>query len=683
MELCLDDQRERPSFSVNLFADRISSILEAPLPKCLRLKGEGDIQPIVTSFTGKHAAQIASSQRRAVSAGAGIQQKKPIHEVLLDKGRLAAEQKEALRLKVLEEELSQLRPAPSITYNSLKRPPRKETPIEDRLLMRAQEAEKRRQYDAKCREEQMLKEMSVIAPFRPNISRRGRKATPKTRKKAEEAQADWCRRREEKREVARTAKIRDDLVEVRDGPIINPRSERLAARRREKEGLSGLSVVEALIERDRIAQVKRWERYEMERREDRTPQITLYAATLQRDGDAAERLYADSYEKEERRLRRQLQQGNDHNGSLFTPRISPHAAIKPRFRSVEDELMQKHMQSMVLKEEMRRQEEEQELLRHQPAINPVSEAIAARLPDTSLERLYRHPRRTPRNMDSREEVEAEVGTGTAKTMTTTSGPAGVLSDLFFNGSNRGSTSRVTSLPESMAEALQSYEERRLEKMRRLREEQEQRQREECTFAPVTNGRGPIIGGPEDVATRNQQWLARREGKLREMRQRKEAEKVKDCTFKPERETTHVLSARGESVYGGDGTAWGVQEYLERQQEARRLREEREMRLQRRPSSAPRPFVTTPREFVLGRREGTPVRCLQRPPHVPLMSPDRDAVESQPQRRQQAEDQEEQKGQKNDDLSVYERIYNRIYKSALNGFDDETGSSFCIPPSLYS
>ncbi|ORC93446.1 uncharacterized protein TM35_000013230 [Trypanosoma theileri] len=685
MELYLDDQRETPSFSVNLFAERINSILEAPLPKCLRLKGEGDTKPSITSITGSHAAQIVSPRRSARSGGVGIQHKKPIHEVLLDKGRLAAEQKEALRLKVLEEELSELRPAPSITYETLKKTPRKGTPIENRLLMRAQEAEKRRQHEAKCREEQMLKEMSVIAPFRPNISRRGRKATPKARKMAEEAQNDWYRRREEKREAIRTAKVLEDLSEVRDGPIINPRSERLAARRREREGLSGLSGIEALIERDRIAQVKRWERHEMEKRKEQTPQITLYAATLQREGDAAERLYADSYEKEVRRLQRERQLKYDNNRPLFTPRISPHAATKPRFCNVEDELMQKHMQSMVLKEEMRRREEAEELRRHQPAIDPVSEAIAARLPDTSLERLYRHPRRVQRYMDSTErEVEAETKTTISGVKV---GAAAAAAESSFNGSNRGTTSRVTSLPESMAEALQSYEERRLEKMRRLQEEQERRQREECTFAPVTNGRGANIGGPEDVATRNQQWLARREGKLREMRQRKEIEKVRDCTFKPERETTYPLSARGESVYGGDGTPWGVQEYLERQQEARRLRQEREMRLQRRPSSAPRPSVTTPQEFVLGRREGTPVRSLQRPPHVRLMSPDRDELDLQPQRRQEQEQEQEQKQEqqirKNDDLSVYERIYNRIYNSALNGISDETGSSLCIPPSLYS
>ncbi|KEG10412.1 hypothetical protein DQ04_03741050 [Trypanosoma grayi] len=658
MELWLDDQRETPSFSMGLFADRVNSILEAPLPKCLRLKGEMGSERHSIAIAGPSARGGGAVSSRGQRESAGPRCGKPIHEVLLDKGRLAAEQKEAMRQRAIEEELSELRPAPNVTYASLRNTPRRGEPIENRLLLRAKEAEERRACEARRREEEMLKEMSTIAPFQPNISRRGRFATPRARKMAAEARADWYRRREQCKEAARTAKILQDLSEVQGTPMINPHSERLAARRREKEGLSGLSGVEAMLERDRIAQMKRWEQHQLEKETEPTPQITLYAATLHRNGDVGERLYAESYEKEERRLRKQreLLVGDV---APFTPRISPYAAVTPRFHSVEDELMQKHIQSLTLKEEKRHREEEQELRRHQPAINPVSEAIAAKLPETSLERLYRHPRQTPRHVDPAAATAAATVAATATTMTAPS---------FQDSSNGdGGASRVASLPESMAEALQSYEERRLEKLRRLREEQEQRQRAECTFAPVTNGRGPTVGGSESVVERNQKWLVRREGRLRELRERKEAEKVRGCSFRPEREATPMNSSRGESVYGGDGTAWGVQEYLERQEEARRLRREREARLQRRPSSAPRPATTTPREFALGRRESVPVRSLRRPPQVPLMSPEKPEA-LLPEGR--------------DDLSVYERIYNRIYNTVASGGTDDTEASLCMPPSLY-
>ncbi|RNF26520.1 uncharacterized protein Tco025E_01293 [Trypanosoma conorhini] len=629
MDLWLHDQRGTPSFSMGLFADRVNSILEAPLPKCLRRSGEEPgASPRSTMIVTPAAAP---------GSGRGSQPGKPIHEALLEKGRLMSEKKEAMRLRALEEELSQLRPAPNITYEAARTTPRREQRIEDRLLQRAKEAAERRALEAKQREEAFSRELAAVAPFQPNISRKGRHATPRARRMAEEPQKDWSRQREQSREAARTAKLLEELKEVRGTPIINPRSEWLAARRREKEGLSGLSAIDALMERDRIAQLKRWEKHERGKKTEHIPQITLYAATLQRNGDAAERLYADSHKKEERRLRKE-EEWISEGPTPFTPRISPHAATTPRFRNVEDELMQKHAQSLAWKEEAREREREQELRRHQPMINLVSEAIASRLPETSYERLYRQPRRTPKYRD----------------------PS--ATDLSFTGSCI-SGGRVASLPDSMAESLQSYEESRREKLRKLREEQEQHQRVECTFAPLINTRDSKVGGPENVAARNRQWLARKEWKLRELRRRKEADKVKECTFKPEREASKTNSSRGgESIYGGDGTPWGVQEYLERQEEARRLRREREMRLQQHPPSDPRSTTTatTPQEFVLGKRDGLSVRSLRRPPQVRLLSPEKD---------DDSHVSQSPEGQPWDALSVYERIYNRIYSTVVDGGGD--------------
>ncbi|RNF24323.1 hypothetical protein TcG_00808 [Trypanosoma cruzi] len=665
MDLLLDDQRETPSFSMGLFADRVNSILEAPLPKCLLLKGEKTGERFIGRTLGLSPRGVVSPRRTTISSsavttavrgnGCVSQQGKPIYEALLERGRLMSEKKEAMRLQALEEELSELRPAPSITYAAARNTPRRQQRIEDRLLQRAKEAEMRRELQAKQRKEELLKEMSVIAPFQPNISRKGRKATPRARKMAEKTQMDWNRQREQRREAARTAKLMHELSEVRGTPVINPRSECLAARRRKKEGLLGMSAVDALIERDRIAQLKRWERHELEKRAEQIPQITLYAATLQRDGDAAERLYAESYKREERRLR-QEEQLISNGAAPFTPRISPHATTTPRFRNVEDELMEKHMQSIALKEEAQQRECEQESRCHRPIINPVSEAIASKLPESTYERLYRQTRGTPKHRDP---ASRDLS----------------FSESFISGG------RVASLPESMAESLQFYEESRQERLQKLREEQERIQHKECTFAPLTNKRDSNFGGPEDVAARNQQWLARKEGKLRELRRMKEAEKVKDCTFKPERESPTVNSTRcGESVYGGDGTPWGVQEYLERQEEARRIKREREMRLQRRPSSAPRPSTTTPQEFLLGRRDGVSVRSLRRPPQVSLMSPEKEDDPPIPQ---------EPKHKHESGLSVYERIYNRIYDTVASGgglgkLGDSDGAetSLCIVPSVY-
>ncbi|RNF10327.1 hypothetical protein TraAM80_01686 [Trypanosoma rangeli] len=656
------DQRETPSFSMDLFADRVNSILEAPLPKCLRLKGEDKyahpmssrVELLAHGAVSPRSTMIVSPAAVRVNS-CGSQKGKPIHETLLEKGRLMSEKKETMRLQALEEEMRELRPAPNITHEAARRTPRREQRIEDRLLQRAKEAEERRVLEAKQREEAFSREMAAIAPFQPNITREGRHATPKARKMAQDPQEDWDCQRKQRREAARTAKLLEELNEVRGTPIINPRSEWLAARRRKKEGLSSLDVIDALMERDRIAQLRRWEQHELGKKTEHIPQITLYAATLQREGDAAERLYTESHKREERRLRKEEEWISDGPTS-FTPRISPYAATTPRFRNVEDELMQKHMQSVALREEAWQREQEKELRRHQPMINPVSEAIASRLPESSYERLHRQSRRTPKHKD----------------------PA--AADLSFTGSFV-SGGRVASLPDSMAGSLRSYEESRREKLRKLQEKQEQMQREECTFAPLTNTRDSKVGGPEHVAARNQQWLARKEWKLRELRRRKEAEKVKECTFKPERETLMTSSSRdGESIYGGDGTPWGVQEYLERQEAARRLRREREMRLQQRPSSAPRlSSTTTPQEFDLGKRDGVSVRSLRRPPRVRLLSPDLDddsRVSHPPEKRN------------GDALSVYERIYNRIYGTVVNGADhgdvgsDGAGGSLCVAPSLY-
>lgn len=577
----LAGQKDTPSF-VPQWNENITSILDAPLPKSLRDDASPPQSRRADSFAGGRSTREGSRTPTIT-----MQRGPTIHDTLIEKGKMMAMRREALQERALDEEIKTLKGTPSISAEAQKIPMRTE-PIESRLLRKAEEANTRQIYETEVRKQQLLKAMQTTAPFKPNISSRGKRAEAKVT--TADYHKNWHRRREQRLESRRTELLISEMAELRDGPDINARSTKLAAAKREKEGLAGMSHIEAMLERDRLTKLAAWERSQKELEAMANPQITVYAATLPRDAPAAERLYLHSFEAQERRT----QLAKDYEASVmarsYSPRISKLAANTPRTYKVEDEIMQRHAESQAILEEKRRMQYEREVGCHQPAINPVSDAIAARLPSTAKERLFQ-----------------------ARTFVD---PASQHFSPSVSRARSTSVATVSSMAATeRAEALNKYEERRESNLQKLRKEKAEREMEECTFAPTTNRNVHTSGS---VVERNDQWMVRRDMKLQEQRRALGSAEVKDCTFVPTREVDTAgrsgsVPDGAATIYGGDGKPWGSHEFVQRMEEARRVRQEKSERQTHKPSTNWKPTVTQPVEFQLGR--STPVRSLQRPSGV--------------------------------------------------------------------
>jgi hypothetical protein len=580
----LEAQKEMPSF-VASFADNMKNILDAPLPRSL-----------VGEETQQDSRLLASATTPT----------KPIHDQLIAQGQLYREKRESLREKAIESELKLLTSTPRVTkYPTTQHRNEK---IEDRLLRVHRERQERHVYEEEIRSKQQDKDLKKIAPFSPQISAKGKRAAAKVL--VQEKQESWHKRREQKLEARRTEKLVRELGEVREGPDLNPRSVKLAAAKREKEGLSGLTHIDAMLERERLSKLALWEKSQRESEAQSNPKITMYAAMLNRSGDVGDRLYQEAMEAEERRLLRMQRSLLEEDTGIHTPKISSLAAAIPRRGvSVEEDILLRHEETRRQMEEDREAKRAQERLSHQPAINPVSSLIASRMPETARERLMK-----PRSVSRQQSEDPDEPSG--------------LSFVPRTNSRSASTSTAAS---DHLEALAVFQERKQEHLRKLKEQVEQREVEECTFAPATNkntlvstsrlGGGGVGGG--SVVDRSHQWILRRKMKLEEQRKALEEKDLVDCTFEPavHRDPAPRTTA-GENVdsgiYGGDGAVWGAPEFIRRQQEARLRREESSMRATT-PTSSWSPRVTVPKEFKLGRREGvTPVRSLQKPPVMRLL-----------------------------------------------------------------
>lgn len=265
---------------------------------------------------------------------------------------------------------------------------------------------------------------------------------------------------------------------------------------------------------------------------------------------------------------------------------------------------------------------------HMPVINPVSDEIAARLPQTARERLYSHKTDYSRLQlaDSR--------------LSTMSPPR--QRTRHASASGVGSRRRSRSAPGMIGgcadadTAFYRRGERRREqagqRLENLRRAQEAKAMAECTFSPATCMHAVRRIDPLAVHDRGTQWQKRREQKLHEERTKREDVELAHCTFAPNlpddpdagpaHDLPEALPCAWEGgpdtqLYGGDGRAWGYDEFVERHREARR-------RLMEKQDAAWKTGkgwtneVTVPLEFNLGRRES--VAALQKPLSPPANQP---------------------------------------------------------------
>ena len=126
--------------------------------------------------------------------------------------------------------------------------------------------------------------------------------------------------------------------------------------------------------------------------------------------------------------------------------------------------------------------------------------------------------------------------------------------------------------------------------------------------------------PLRVYDRVTQWQRRKQQKLDEQRRMVENKEVEGCPFAPTTRSQPMAQPAPKmgSIYGGNGRAWGYDEFVERQREARRRNEEK-VESTKFSGKNWKNKPTVPQEFQLGRRDKS-IKALQKPLSPPSFVP---------------------------------------------------------------
>mmetsp|Transcript_7303 Transcript_7303/g.27327 ORF Transcript_7303/g.27327 Transcript_7303/m.27327 type:complete len:704 (-) Transcript_7303:53-2164(-) len=342
-----------------------------------------------------------------------------------------------------------------------------------------------------------------------------------------------------------------------------------------------------------------------------TPKITPQAARMVREGSVTDRLFEMASKMGEKKRFHALQKRIQEEESLtFEPHMqdSSESVSHSRTMPVYLDLLQRDEQRKMKKLEKieRLMEKEKDL--HKPKINPVSQEIASRLPSTSRERLLAPSKQRQSDNPNLDEANCSFRPELC-----------AKSREIEAEKELSSTERI--------DKLYQRDRRRREKIENLRSFYEQKELEECTFAPKTSGvaeyerpRSRKRGSSRvPFNERAQQWQEKRESKINVKRRNIEAKEMENCTFHPNIVTqdeergqslgipiqhhdsrftslsqTHILETSDQPPVQPSGYT----EFIKRQQEARRRKEQKTSGVFVTGENW-KNRVTVPKEFKLG------------------------------------------------------------------------------------
>ena len=527
--------------------------------------------PRAASTPRRNAANNTTPNRRRNPSAGGVASPssssyygdQSVFESLVDRGKLSQKKKELARLEAVAEEKKRCRSVPKISPmgHNLNR----NSSIFQRLQRLQEEKERSQEYHTIALMQKEEKHLATL--FKPKISDKGRRAAATNPSDARTAEK-FSFKTKQRMDQIRTEKAVREMEKMLGSPDINPRSVELAARRQEREGLSGYSHLDAMLERDRLAKLARYEQHERELAEavPGTPRITEYAASLQRGGagggSVGDRLYRAAFESKSRlsaeqeaeSQRRAAIASRPHTSgggsSSVRPRSAPSRGQPSAVGEVQGSLMDHLAASMSHREEKIRsiQEEARREYTYRPAINAVSDAIAARLPLTSQERL----------------LDGKGGHSFRFTTTSLRHPSpSDASPATPRQQQQPSAANV-----SLFERLQVAEARRKVRMEAVKRGIEASRMAECTFTPTTTlGYYPVQStGADVVSSRNADWMRQREEKLERMRAEHANDDLAGCTFEPS--TTGMPPAAARLSVSTADVVTGYDSFVERHQKAK-------------------------------------------------------------------------------------------------------------------
>jgi hypothetical protein len=558
---------------------------------------------------------------------------KSVHEDLIERGRLYQQRKEALQEKALRKEIARCRSVPKVSL--MARQLERSEPIITRLYKL--ENEKRKMAEYKQMETDRREEKIFEHLFKPKLSRRGQRTQGRTMRSQHDL---WDYKREARIQDQRLAQIAREMSTVQDAPEINTRSEMLAAKRREAEGMAGYSHFEAMLERDRLAKLAQWEKEQLRRHMENpgTPRITELAARMQSDMNVVDRLYARAQQREEKlaHLAESIAQereaearaspaaaapGGGFGGGLTpAPRHHHHhhqhhhysASPSPDPGDDRRDVYERNADFARDREARLQRMRDDEDARHRPVLDPTSVALASRMDETTQDRLLR-PRTPTRGRPStplRGASATPVATGPRPTSPAASArrtppPAGAVSPTPSGGAATPGTPTTRATPgearassstaAAVYERMMTAERQRQRRLEAARADQDRHLAEDLTFAPKlsqgTSARAAVAAPAEGGAAaspvaapaaaaagrspavqriydRTMQWARKRDERVDAAKADRERAELNECTFEPDTSAAEARLAHDAGLYGGDGRAWGYDDYVNRMQAAR-------------------------------------------------------------------------------------------------------------------
>lgn len=328
---------------------------------------------------------------------------------------------------------------------------------------------------------------------------------------------------------------------ARNPHVMSAQGLKLAQKNREREGVSSLPIQDALIARGEASKVDRLALEMMidQHQFPHHPSITKLATTKGGEEPVSDRLYQDSRErlarKKEEQLRKMLDSEIDTNP--YAPKIT--TAAQALRRKAGHDVSSDLFSLAVMRQSISGRAEPD----HRPTINPISDAIASRLPETARERIQR-----PRTTATPERPTFSPAIGRNSRTLSARRKSAIEGRSWFDYQASG---------EELKQA-------KLEELRHLLELSEAKQ---CTFAPQINTRA-ARSAESTFDQRAERWKNRRDIRVQNAREHESARIDQQCTFRPSTTQYQKPTDDWSDLYGGDGLPWGYHPFVARQQDAR-------------------------------------------------------------------------------------------------------------------
>jgi hypothetical protein len=474
---------------------------------------------------------VASHKLQMIDLEASLASRLHEHEEQLKKHRLLVEkQREWLvdyaPIQGHPDEATLTRPISSATTRAAEAS--KKVPIEERLLQKGDESRRRIELEREKSEKERIESENKILGERVASSSN---VTPR-------------RTTESFRSVRH-----ESVAELTAKPQISLMSEKLAEAKRSKEGLSDVDVSTSLLIRASRARGALLEKAAANVT-DPHPHITPKASTLLREGTAFERLYASRVERvsePQEELRFLIDETLGSGVPVITAKAQ--ALFRRAGHTVSDDLYEDARRSR----EERLRKATTPPPRSTPKIDAVSEIIAAQLPLSSAQRLLAPKRVAPPVVES------------------------VFVPTIAKASARLASQRENDVPRHEILHRDSY--RRATRAHEQSATKSKTELESCTFRPKISTRAANSKIESSAFERMSKWQQRRNQRIEDEKIKQLIEQDKQCTFVPSTNAAKV-EAMDSDIYGGDGRAWGFHDFVDRQNAARKIRDDEQLHVAR-------------------------------------------------------------------------------------------------------